>query len=139
MCDWQRASVYIHVFLRTVYQLQQEAPRPKRITCPQEVSTTCMSVNSRPPLWHIRCFFSICKSSRKTAVLLYLIPLRFFFCIRFDLIGKICNFSQTQTAGVILILQIKFHLTAPHRITCRLHFFFSLKALSLFPPSAFPL
>lgn len=23
----------------TVYQLQQEAPRPKRVTCPQEVST----------------------------------------------------------------------------------------------------
>lgn len=31
--------IHMHFFfLYTVYQLQQQAPRPKRITCPQEVS-----------------------------------------------------------------------------------------------------
>lgn len=32
--------ICICVFCPTVYQLQQEAPRPKRITCPQEVGTS---------------------------------------------------------------------------------------------------
>lgn len=65
MCDWQRASAYIRVFLRTVYQLQQEAPRPKRITCPQEVSTACVSVNSRPPPWRIRCYLAFAHNQGK--------------------------------------------------------------------------
>lgn len=40
--------ISICVFSPTVYQLQQESPRPKRITCPQEVG---ISVN----LWTMDC------------------------------------------------------------------------------------
>lgn len=41
--------------------------------------------------------------------------------------------------GVILILQLKFLLTATNRTTCQLHLFFFVKALSLSPSPPAPL
>uniref|UniRef100_A0A8D2LAM1 Uncharacterized protein n=1 Tax=Varanus komodoensis TaxID=61221 RepID=A0A8D2LAM1_VARKO len=35
--------MHLDIHKKSMYQLQQEAPRPKRIICPREVSSTCFS------------------------------------------------------------------------------------------------